>query len=105
MLTEHIRGKILEHFFPGDVPNEMLAMLLVNHIDYGSQLTKLFGNASTNTIGPTSYNNYFILEHKYLILLYHQHNSSLGLNECVCQATNHSIHLIGRYWLPMLADV
>jgi hypothetical protein len=46
----------------------MLAMLLVNHIDYGSLLTKLFGNASANTIGATSYNNYFILEHKHLIL-------------------------------------
>jgi hypothetical protein len=41
----------------------MLSLLLVNHIDYGSLRTELIGDASANTVGTTSYYNYFIFEH------------------------------------------
>ena len=76
-----------------------------DYIDYSSLLSELIGNASANTIGATCHYNYFIFEHKHLILLYHQHYPPFGLNECVGIATNHGINLIGCNGLPILTDM
>ena len=80
MFAQYLSSKSLQHLFPGDVSNEMLSLLLVNHIYYGSLLTELIGNASANSVCTTSYYDYFIFKHKY-ILLYHQHNSSFALKK------------------------
>ena len=63
MLAQHVGSKSLQHLFLGDVSNEMLALLLVNHIDYSSLRTELIGDAPANTVGTTSYYDYFIFKH------------------------------------------
>jgi hypothetical protein len=46
----------------------VFALLLVNYIDYGSLTAKLIGNASAYAVGTTGHYDYFIFEHKYIIL-------------------------------------
>ena len=101
-------GVLAQHLLPGDVAHEVVALLLVNHIHYGSLLAKLIGNASANATGTASHDDNSVFECiclHHLILLYHQHYPPLGLCKSVWIATNHGIHLIGGDGLPILADV
>ena len=62
ILAQNLCGKCLQNLFPGDVSNEVLSLLFVNHINHCSLIAELIGNASTNTIGTTSNYDYFIFE-------------------------------------------
>ena len=62
MLVQHLGSEGLQHLFPGDIPNKMLSLMLVNNIYYGSLRTELIGNASANPVGTTGYYDYFIFE-------------------------------------------
>ena len=53
-------GVLAQHL--GDVAHKVVALLLVNHIHYGSLLAKLIGNASANATGTASHDDYSVFE-------------------------------------------
>ena len=58
-------GVLAQHL--GDVAHKVVALLLVNHIHYGSLLAKLIGNASANATGTAGHNHYFIFKHNSIL--------------------------------------
>ena len=62
VLAQYLGGKGLQHLLLGDVAHKVVALLLVNHIYYGSLLAKLIGNASANATGTASHDDYSVFE-------------------------------------------
>ena len=58
-------GVLAQHL--GDVAHKVVALLLVNHIHYGSLLAKLIGNASAYSVGTTGYYDHFIFKHNSIL--------------------------------------
>ena len=58
-------GVLAQHL--GDVAHKVVALLLVNHIHYGSLLAELIGNASANATGAAGHNHYFIFKHNSIL--------------------------------------
>jgi hypothetical protein len=64
--AQHLGRKSLQHLLLGDIPNEMLTLLLVYHIYDGALPSEVLGNAPSNAVRTACNYDNLVLERIFL---------------------------------------